>query len=151
MLLFQVKNDTNFGEGTHGYLLDGMNPFTIELYDEKNKLLQKFQMVLSLAPRTYAEKYDTPDQPSKRTYTPGGFTRSPLKTCGVQGLLVNHPQSRALTKMNIENCWIAFGFEAKNMPWAAGAIQEVKYPDGVEKKKITLLRKLQSPSCVSMD
>jgi hypothetical protein len=134
-IVIQVKNDTSFGERIHGYLFDGMNPFTIKLFDEKSKPLPIIRMVFALASKTPAVKYGRPDQPDKRTYTPGGFTSYDIWCAGAfsETFPIMGADESAYRRLLDR---IRF----RDQEYAVGAIQDVEYPKEVENEKIALLR-----------
>ena len=134
-ILIQVKNDTSFGEKIHGYLFDGMNPFTIKLFDEKSKPLPIIRMVFALASQKSAVKFDRSDQPGKRTYTPGGFTSYDIWCAGASSEtfpIMGTDESayrRLLDRIRF-----------RGQEYAVGTIQGVDYPKEVEEAKVALLR-----------
>ena len=134
-IVIQVKNDTSFGERIHGHLFDGMNPFTIKLFDEKSKSLPIIRMVFALASKTPAVKYDRPDQPDKRTYTPRGFTSYDIWCAGAfsETFPIMAADESAYRKLLDR-------IRSRDQEYAVSAIQGVDYPKEVENEKIALLR-----------
>ena len=136
-ILIQVKNDTSFGEEIHGHLFDAMNPFTINLFDKQSQPLPIIRMVFALASQTPAVKYCSPDRPDSPTYKPGGFsgTSYDIWCAGTSGetfpiMGADEDVYRGLLDRT----------QFRGQEYAVGAIQEVDYPEKVEKKKIALLR-----------
>lgn len=133
-ILIQIKNDTSFCEEIHDYLFDAMNPFTINLFDEKSKPLPIIRMVFALASQTPATKYARPDRPDSRTCKPGGFTSYDIWCAGTSSetspiIGADEDAYRGLLDRT----------RFRGQEYAVGALQEVKYPNEVE-KKIGLLR-----------
>jgi len=134
-ILIQVKNDTSFGEEIHGHLFDAMNPFTINLFDKQSQPLPIIRMVFALASQTPAVKYCSPDRPDSPTYKPGGFTSYDIWCAGTSGETFPIMGADEDAYRGLLDCT-----QFRGQEYAVGAIQEVDYPEKVEKKKIALLR-----------
>jgi hypothetical protein len=134
-ILIQVKNDTHFGENTDGHLFDAMDPFSINLFDKGSQPLPIIRMVFALASQKSAVNHDTPDRCSPRIYKSGGFTSYDIWCAGSSGKTFPIMGDDEVAYRELLDRTRFRGQE-----YAVGAIQGMRYPKEVEKKKIALLR-----------
>ena len=134
-ILVQVKNDPCFGEEIHGHLFNAMDPFAIKLFDQQTQPLPIIRMVFALASQTSAVKYDSPDRPDSPAYKPGGFTSYDIWCAGTscETFPIMGADEDAYRGL-LDRTWI------RGQEYAVGTIQEVDYPEKVEKNKVALLR-----------
>ena len=135
-ILIQVKNDTHFGENIHGHLFDAMDPFSINVFDKGSQPPPIIRMVFALASKKSVVKHNTPERSSPRIYKSGEFTSYDIWCAGSSGKTFPiMGDDEAAYRELLDRT------RSRGQEYAVGAIQGVRYPKGVEKKKIALLRK----------
>ena len=131
-ILIQVKNDEAFGGKIHGHLFDAMDPFTINLFDEGSQPRPIIRMVFALASKTSVAKYVHVDPPK---YKPGTFTAYDIWCAGTSSETFPVIGADASAYRGLLD-----RTRSRAQEYAVGAIHKVKYPEQVEKARISLLR-----------
>ena len=129
-ILIQVKNDTRFGQVSHGYLFDGMNLFLINLFDQAP--LPIIRMVFALASTKSAVNY----VPGRQSWLKDEkrFTSYDIWCAGtsLETFPIIKDDGPAYLKLLDRTCSPGHEYDVRGT--------EVTYPEDVSKKKSNLLR-----------